>query len=495
MYEYDNRGSAIKNVILQLLFIVVFVFILIWLFPTKGYLKNVDTDVDMDINLDPLYNQIYSENLKNMKEAAKDYYTTERLPKNTGDTVSMTLGEMLDKNLILPLSDSEGNQCDEEESYVEVTKMDEEYILKTNLKCGSNDNYLLVHMGCYDYCDEEICENADTIETSVGKVYTTGSGSTNANTATSGTTTGENKVINNNNTTINNNNTTINNSTTNNNITIKPTESTTPDEPDEPNQPNEPTKVTTTYYEYREVTVDTITTKTKMCKYHPVTTESETFYTLGYTSATNYGNDIDYPFGIELPEGAYDPYIKSIKAGYDYFNYSEYRELKNDGRIFNYTSSAPIPNGVTNMPSNIASYSLTSDHISHVLVYRYTDTKGLRLRNLSGDKYKIDYSFILDIDEIQKSANKNELKSYSSNMGKIYYVPIKFVVGYDMVSTKTKTKECDELSTLESQHIVKRYTETDEKEVKTYGNYKWTTNPNLKNVEYSGKTKQIETTK
>ena len=64
-----------------------------------------------------------------------------------------------------------------------------------------------------------------------------------------------------------------------------------------------------------------------------------------------------------------------------------------------------------------------------------------------------------------------------------------------MVSTKAKTKECDELSVLEKQHIVKSYTETEEKEIKKYGNYKWTTNPNLKNVEYSGKTKQVETTK
>lgn len=493
MYEYDNRGSAIKTVILQILFIVVFVFFLIWLFPTKGYLKNADTDVEMDINLDPLYNQIYSKNLTDMKNAAKDYYTTERLPKNTGDTVSMTLSEMLDKKIILPLYDSNGNKCDEEESYVEVTKMDEEYILKTNLKCGSEENYMLVHMGCYDYCEKEICEDKDSIETSVGKVYNTGSTTQNTTTP-SNNTTGGNKVINNNNTTINNNNTTINNNTINNNTTVKPSTPST-DKEETPKDPEKPTKVTTTYYEYREVTIDTETTKTKMCKYHPVSTESETFYTLGYTSATSYGNDIDYPFGIELPEGAYDPYIKSVKAGYEYFDYSDYRELKNDGRIFNYTSSAPIPNGVTNMPSNIASYSLTSDHIARVLIYRYSDVKGLRLKNLSGDKYKIDYSFILNVTEIQASANKNNLKAYSSNMGKIYYVPIKFVVGYDMVSTKTKTKECDELSTLESQHIVKRYTETEEKEVKKYGNYKWTTNPNLKNVEYSGKTKQVETTK
>ena len=39
MYEDRRETFTVKDVFLQLLFIVLLVFILIWLFPTKGYLE------------------------------------------------------------------------------------------------------------------------------------------------------------------------------------------------------------------------------------------------------------------------------------------------------------------------------------------------------------------------------------------------------------------------------------------------------------------------
>ena len=38
MYEERNDRFSFRDVILQLLFVVLFIFILLWLFPTKGYL-------------------------------------------------------------------------------------------------------------------------------------------------------------------------------------------------------------------------------------------------------------------------------------------------------------------------------------------------------------------------------------------------------------------------------------------------------------------------
>ena len=102
--------------------------------------------------------QAFTTNLNIMKEAAKSYYTTARLPQKVGDKVSMTLGEMEDLKIILPFTDSKGRACDKTESYVEVTKKDDEYIMKINLKCTDEENYLLVYMGCYDYCKTTICE-------------------------------------------------------------------------------------------------------------------------------------------------------------------------------------------------------------------------------------------------------------------------------------------------------------------------------------------------
>lgn len=153
MYNDRKDSFSIKDIVLQILFVVLFVFILMYLFPSKQFVKDA---------LTPLYDRIFNENILMMKDSAKSYYTTPRLPQKVGDKVSMTLGEMLDKKIILPFTDSKGRACSNTESYVEITKMDEEYIMKVNLKCTEQENYLLVYMGCYDYCKTTICEKNES---------------------------------------------------------------------------------------------------------------------------------------------------------------------------------------------------------------------------------------------------------------------------------------------------------------------------------------------
>ena len=157
MYN-ENSNFSIKNVIVQFLFIALFVFILIWLFPLKSDLKNLKTTSNDDSAYSVLLDRIFNENIIAMKDAAKSYYTVERLPQNVGDKVKMTLGEMLEKKIILPFTDKNGDTCDLQASYVEVTKYDTEFLMKVNLKCGEEENYLLVYMGCYDYCSTTVCE-------------------------------------------------------------------------------------------------------------------------------------------------------------------------------------------------------------------------------------------------------------------------------------------------------------------------------------------------
>lgn len=159
MYEERERFS-IKDVVLQIILVVLFVFLLLWLFPTKSYV-----DKKMENDLKPLYNQMFSQNVNTMKEVAISYFTTSRLPKNIGDKVTLTLGEMLDKKLLIPFLDSNNQQCSLTESYVEITKMDDEYILKVYLSCSDNKDYILVHLGCYSYCANGLCEKQETVTT------------------------------------------------------------------------------------------------------------------------------------------------------------------------------------------------------------------------------------------------------------------------------------------------------------------------------------------
>jgi hypothetical protein len=158
MYSERKEKFSVKDIILQISFVVLFIFLLVWLFPTKQYIDDSLKDINVEIN-----GQSFAENLRTMKEAAITYYTTPRLPDKVSDKVKLTLGEMIDKKLLLELVNEDGKVCDKTKSYAEVTKMDDEYVLKVNLNCGTKSDYVLVHLGCYNYCETNLCEKEEVV--------------------------------------------------------------------------------------------------------------------------------------------------------------------------------------------------------------------------------------------------------------------------------------------------------------------------------------------
>ncbi len=137
MYEEGHRGFAFKSIIVKLLLIVIIVFLVIWLFPTKNYVKNL-----INGRLGTGTDQVFNTNIEMMKNAAIGYYSGDRLPNKKGESRSLTLKEMIKKNLLVNFSDSNGKKCNTEDSYVKVTKNDEDYSLKVNLVCKDKKAYI-----------------------------------------------------------------------------------------------------------------------------------------------------------------------------------------------------------------------------------------------------------------------------------------------------------------------------------------------------------------
>ena len=104
---------------------------------------------------------IFNNNLRDIKDAAVSYFTNERLPKKVGEKVTISLEEMQNKKLILNVVDSTGASCSAKKTYVEVTKEKNEYVMKIFLSCTDMEDYILVHLGCYDYCKDNVCEKQD----------------------------------------------------------------------------------------------------------------------------------------------------------------------------------------------------------------------------------------------------------------------------------------------------------------------------------------------
>lgn len=163
----ERRRYPIRDFLIKLVLVVLFVLLLLWLMPTQ------------ETNLKGITDRIFNANVQTMKEAAMPYFTTERLPQKVGESKTLTLQEMIDLKLLLPFTDKEGNACDTKDSYVKVTKDDDEYIMKVNLKCGDEEAYILVYVGCYSYCEADLCEKEVTDKTGLpsGGSNSTGTGS------------------------------------------------------------------------------------------------------------------------------------------------------------------------------------------------------------------------------------------------------------------------------------------------------------------------------
>ncbi len=163
--EYENRGFPFRNFLLKLILIIIFVFLLVWLLPkfiAPSINNNIKNNTVDNKGINALTSQIFQNNLDKMKEAAISYYTDERLPKEDGEFKQMTLSEMIGLKLITPLIDKNNKAVDVEKSYVKITKSGNEYILKINIKDSEKEDYILVHLGCYTYCDSTICEKKET---------------------------------------------------------------------------------------------------------------------------------------------------------------------------------------------------------------------------------------------------------------------------------------------------------------------------------------------
>ena len=148
IYSNENKGFTIKDILIQLVVIVLFVFLLVWLFPTRANLGGLNKKIDI------LTGTLYGHNIQTMKEAAISYYTNERLPQAINDVERLTLKDMLSLHLLVDFIDGNGNACSKNDSYVEVIKLQNEYQMKINLSCTDNDAYIIVHLGCYDYCGQ-----------------------------------------------------------------------------------------------------------------------------------------------------------------------------------------------------------------------------------------------------------------------------------------------------------------------------------------------------
>ena len=100
----ENRRFSLSDLLIKAILVIIFVLFAVWLLSISNK--------KMTNSLSVLTDKIFAENIDRMKEVGKEYFTTERLPQKVGEIETLTLQEMYDKNLILPVKDKNGKLCD-----------------------------------------------------------------------------------------------------------------------------------------------------------------------------------------------------------------------------------------------------------------------------------------------------------------------------------------------------------------------------------------------
>ena len=89
------------------------------------------------------------------------YFDEDKLKEIKDKPYKVTIKELIDEGILVSIVDNNDKVCNSKKSYVEISPFEDrenEYILKTYLKCSKDDNYVLKHLGHYNYCGDFLCE-------------------------------------------------------------------------------------------------------------------------------------------------------------------------------------------------------------------------------------------------------------------------------------------------------------------------------------------------
>lgn len=134
MYEEKTKKKVNidwKSLIIKIVILLVVVFIILWVISLfKGDKKKVESNL--------------TSNLQYMQKTAKEYFTGSKLPTNVNGRRKITLGEMIEKNVIIEFKDQNNKACDMIDSYAEATKVNNtDYTIKVKLVCGGESDYII----------------------------------------------------------------------------------------------------------------------------------------------------------------------------------------------------------------------------------------------------------------------------------------------------------------------------------------------------------------
>lgn len=96
-----------------------------------------------------------------LEEAALKYLNKDNLPIELNASKTIRLKILENNGLVTDVKDDKNNACDKDESFIEVTRLENNYALKISATCGNNKDYRIVYVGCFENCEGGICKGTE----------------------------------------------------------------------------------------------------------------------------------------------------------------------------------------------------------------------------------------------------------------------------------------------------------------------------------------------
>jgi len=110
------------SLFIKIVIVFIFVLIIVWLVSKIVGNKKLS--------------ETFKNNINNMEKVSVEYFKTIDLPLDKGKSIKITLEELIEKELIVSGNSESEVNCDTKESYSEIKREKNKYIVSTTLKCG-----------------------------------------------------------------------------------------------------------------------------------------------------------------------------------------------------------------------------------------------------------------------------------------------------------------------------------------------------------------------
>ena len=156
-YSYDKKPFPISRFFIKIMLIIVIVFLSIWLYSKYKVNKEIDTN-------ELTKEQVFSNNLEKVKNAALKYYDLDTVNKLTSNNDKVTLKVLIDKKYIKKLKDYDNKSCNINKTYALLTKIDDYYKMKVNLNCQGVKDYISLTLKPNLNCKTYLCDASKEIK-------------------------------------------------------------------------------------------------------------------------------------------------------------------------------------------------------------------------------------------------------------------------------------------------------------------------------------------